>query len=159
MDWGVWQATVHRVTQSRTWLKSLSTHTTYVGTKNWGSLGPILEGCLPYVFYQQLNKSCGSVGKESTCNAGDLNLIPWLGRSPGEGHGNPLQYSVLENPHGQRSLAGYGPWGCRVRHDWVTKHTHTKTSVSKSEESLEAVLITAAKSLQLCPTLCHTYGL
>ena len=34
-----------------------------------------------------------------------------LGRSPGGGHGNPLQYSGLENPHGQRSLAGYSPWG------------------------------------------------
>ena len=34
-----------------------------------------------------------------------------LGRSPGVGHGNSLQYSCLENPHGQRSLAGYSPWG------------------------------------------------
>ena len=41
---------------------------------------------------------------------GELGLIPGLGRSPGEGHGNPLQYSCLENPHGQRSLAGYSPW-------------------------------------------------
>ena len=39
----------------------------------------------------------GSVGKESTCNAGDLGLIPGLGRSPGEGKGYPLQYSGLEN--------------------------------------------------------------
>ena len=53
----------------------------------------------------------GSDGKEFTCNAGDLGLIPRLGRSPGEGHGNPLQYSCLENPHGQRSLVGYSPWG------------------------------------------------
>ena len=36
--------------------------------------------------------------KESACNAGDLSLIPWLGRSPGEGHGNALQYSRLGNP-------------------------------------------------------------
>jgi len=42
----------------------------------------------------------GSDGKESACNAGDLGLIPGLGRSPGGGHGNPLQYSCLENPHG-----------------------------------------------------------
>jgi len=47
-----------------------------------------------------------SDGKESACNAGDLGLIPELGRSPGGGHGNPFQYSCLENPHGQRSLAG-----------------------------------------------------
>ena len=37
--------------------------------------------------------------------------IPGLGRSPGEGNGNPLQYSCLENPQGQRSLADYNPWG------------------------------------------------
>ena len=51
----------------------------------------------------------GSGGKESTCNAGDLGSIPGLGRSLGGGHGDPFQYSWLENPHGQRSLAGYGP--------------------------------------------------
>ena len=40
----------------------------------------------------------GSDGKASVCNAGDLGLIPGLGRSPGEGNGNPIQYSCLENP-------------------------------------------------------------
>ena len=40
---------------------------------------------------------CGSAGKESACSAGDLGLIPGLGRSPGEGKGYPLQYSGLEN--------------------------------------------------------------
>ena len=40
----------------------------------------------------------GSEIKASACNAGDLGLIPGLGRSPGEGNGNPLQYSCLENP-------------------------------------------------------------
>ena len=39
----------------------------------------------------------GSNGKESACNAEDSNSIPWLGRSPGEGNGYPLQYSCLEN--------------------------------------------------------------
>ena len=53
----------------------------------------------------------GSDGKESACNAGDLGLILGLGRSPGGGYGNLLQYSCLENPHGERSLAGYSPWG------------------------------------------------
>ena len=51
----------------------------------------------------------GSDGKESSCNAGELGLIPGLGRSPGGGPGNPLQYSCLENPHGQGSLLGYCP--------------------------------------------------
>ena len=45
------------------------------------------------------------------CNAGDLGSIPGLGRSPGGEHGDPLQYSCLENPHEQRSLAGYSLWG------------------------------------------------
>ena len=52
-----------------------------------------------------------SAGKESTCNGEDLGSIPGLGRSPREGHENPLQYSCLENPHGQRSPVGYSPWG------------------------------------------------
>ena len=70
---------------------------------------------------------CGSDSKESTNNAGDLGSIPGLWRSLGGGHGNPLQYSCLENSHGQRSLEGYSPWGHRVRHDWVTKHSTTYT--------------------------------
>ena len=41
----------------------------------------------------------------------DVGSIPGLGRAPEGGHGNPLQYSCLESPHGQRSLAGYSPWG------------------------------------------------
>ena len=53
----------------------------------------------------------GSDGEESACNTGDLVSSPGLGRSPGEGHGNPLQYSCLENPHGRSSLVGYSPWG------------------------------------------------
>ena len=56
--------------------------------------------------------------KESTRQAGDAYSVSELGRSPGEGNGNPLQHSCLENPRGQRSLASYSPWGCkRVRHD------------------------------------------
>ena len=50
-----------------------------------------------------------SVGKEYACNAGDPDLIRGLGRSFGEGIGYPLQYSCLENSHGQKSLAGYSP--------------------------------------------------
>ena len=53
----------------------------------------------------------GSDSEESACHAGDLGSIPGLGRSPGGGSGNPLQYSCLGNHHGQRSLVGYSPWG------------------------------------------------
>ena len=55
-------------------------------------------------------------GKESSFHAGatrDVGLIAGSGRSPRVGHGNPLHYSCLENPHGQRSLAGYSPWGLK----------------------------------------------
>ena len=54
-----------------------------------------------------------SDGKQSTCNVGDLGSIPGLGKSPEGGHDNPLQYSCLENPHGQRSLEGYSPKHCK----------------------------------------------
>ena len=50
----------------------------------------------------------GSDGKESACNAGDLDSIPESGRLPGEGNGNPLQYSCLENP-----MDG-GAWQARI---------------------------------------------
>ena len=52
----------------------------------------------------------GSDGKESACNVGDPGLTPESGRSPGEGNGNPLQYSCLENS-ADRSLVGYSPQG------------------------------------------------
>ena len=60
---------------------------------------------LKIMLYQSLIDFPGSSNaKESACNVGDLGSIPVLGRSPGDGHSNPLQYSCLENPHGQRSL-------------------------------------------------------
>ena len=56
------------------------------------------------------------VVKKPPANAEDIRdtgSIPGSGRSPGGGHGTPLQYSCLENPHGQRSMVGYSPWGCK----------------------------------------------
>ena len=77
-----------------------------------------------------------SAGKESTSNAWDLGSIPGLGRSPGEGNGNPLQYSFLENPHGQRSLAGNSPWGYKESNttEWLSSvcvctHTHKHNGI------------------------------
>ena len=58
----------------------------------------------------------GSNSKESICNARDVGLIPKSGRSSGEGNGNSLWYFCLKS-HGQRSLVGFSPWGCRVKHD------------------------------------------
>ena len=54
----------------------------------------------------------------------DMSLVPRLGRSLGGGHGNPLQHSCMENPHGQRSLMGYSPWGHKeLDTTEVTEHT------------------------------------
>ena len=55
-------------------------------------------------------------GKESTRQR--RRRIPGPGRSPGEGNGNPLQYSCLENPMDRGALVGFSSWGCRVRHHW-----------------------------------------
>ena len=69
----------------------------------------------------QTSFSGGASGKEPTCQRRrlrDMGSIPGSGRSPGEGHGNPLQYSCLEDPHGQRSLGGLQSMGLqRVGHD------------------------------------------
>ena len=70
-----------------------------------------------------------SDSKEFTCNAGNLVSIPGLERSPGAGHGNPLQYSCLENAHGQRSLAGFSPWG--------HKELDTTEQLSTAQRGLE----------------------
>ena len=77
-----------------------------------------------------LSFPCGSAGKESVCNAGDLGLIPRLRRSPGEGKGYPLQYSGLENS--MDSI--YSLWGCK--------------------EYVYVSATAAAKLLQSWPTLC-----
>ena len=65
--------------------------------------------------------------EESACNAGDLGFISGLRKFPGGGHGNPLRY-CLENPHGQRILAGYTFYGGRKELD-TTEHEHWDTSL------------------------------
>ena len=69
------------------------------------------------------------VVKNMPANAGDIRdegSIPGSGRSPGGGHGNPLQYSCLENLHGQKSLAGFSSWDCKESHTTeATEHSRT----------------------------------
>ena len=83
-DGGAWWAAVYVVTQSRTRLKRLSSSSSSVESDGF---------------------PCGSAGKESACNMGDLGSIPGLGRSPGEGKGYPLQYSGLENSMGVHGIS------------------------------------------------------
>ena len=84
----------------------------------------------------QLGFPGGSDGKESASSVGDLGSIP-----PGGGHGNPLQYSYLENPHGQRSLVGYSAWG------------HKESDVS---EQLKHSIALYQLSAQNCCETSHT---
>ena len=79
----------------------------------------------------------GPDGKESAQNVVHLGLIPGLGRSPGGGHGNPFQYSYIDNSHGQRSLVGYSPWGCKesdVTEQLSAQHTSCTTYANKFQE-------------------------
>ena len=61
------------------------------------------------MFANEKKRAASLVAKESACNAGDPGSVPGLGRSPGEGNGNPLHYSCLENPMDR------GTWRATVR--------------------------------------------
>ena len=68
--------------------------------------------CKSFEYLYLTKGGLAEVVKNPPANARDIRgagSIPGLGRSPGGGHGNPLLYYCLENPHGQRSLVGYGP--------------------------------------------------
>ena len=70
------------------------------------------------IYRQSLGFPGGLDGKEFSCSVGDLGSIPGLGRSPGGGPGNPVQYSCLESPHGQREPGGLQSMRLqRVGHD------------------------------------------
>ena len=84
----------------------------------------------------------GSDSKASACNAGDLGLIPGLGRSPGEGNGNPLQYSCLENP-----MDG-GAWQAIV-------HGVTNSQTRLSDFTFRASLV--AQRLKRLPAMRETW--
>ena len=82
----------------------------------------------------------GSDRKESACNVKDLGSIPGLGGPPGGGNSNPLQYSCLENPRGQRSLAGYSPWG--------HKESDTTEQLSSSSNSPKTCSLLCKKKVR-----------
>ena len=79
--------------------------------------------------------------KESACSAGDPGSIPGLGKCPGGGHGNPLQYCCLENPMIRGAWQAIVHWGHkRIRHNWVRTHTHTHTAWENSRREPEGIL-------------------
>ena len=122
MGGGAWWAAVHGVSKSRTWLsdftftfhfhaleKEMATHSSVLA---WRIPGMGEPGGLPSLGSHRVGHDWSdlaaamayrdfpgsSYSKESAYNAGDLGSVPGLGRSPGEGNGNPLQYSCLDNP-------------------------------------------------------------
>ena len=78
----------------------------------------------------------GSEDKVSACNVGDPGSIPGLGRSPGKGNGNPLQYSCLENPWTEEPGGLQSTGSQRVGHDWATSHTHLRQRADSFEKTL-----------------------
>ena len=75
------------------------------------------------------------MGKNPPGNAVDVGLIPGLGRSPGEGNGNPFQLFLPGKSHGQRSLVGYSPWG-RKESDMTEQLTLFKISITQILQGL-----------------------
>ena len=94
---------------------------TYINTYNIIKVPTLVYG------NEYLSFPGGSVVKNPSASAEDAGFIPGLGRSPGEGNGNSLQYSCLENPHGQRSLVGYSPWS-RKKSDTTEQSTKHSTA-------------------------------
>ena len=80
-----------------------------------------------------------SVGKESASNAGDLGSIPGSGRSPGEGNGNPLQCSCLENPMDRGGWQATVHGVTRVRHDLVTTHNSAYPQTAHGKEAVQVI--------------------
>ena len=96
---------------------NVSEVSTYVSSRSFMVLGLTLKSLIHF----KLIFACGSIVKESTCNAQDLGLIPRLGRSSGEGKGYPLQYSCWENPIDR------GVW-------WVTAHAVTEWGTTEATD-------------------------
>ena len=117
MDGGAWWASVHGVAKSRAWLsnftftfhfhaleKEMATHFSVLAWRipgmEPGGLPSMASHRVGHDWSDLAAAAGGTSGKESAYQEGDPGLIPGLERSPGGGHGNPLQYSCLENPMG-----------------------------------------------------------
>ena len=78
----------------------------------------------------------------------DLSSVPGSGRFPGRGHGNPLQYTCLENPHGQRRQAGYTPWSYKesdMTEQLSTSEMEVVINIPKKTKPLIYLILTGKK--------------
>ena len=102
-------------------------------------LGTLLERQVSFTasqaFWIKLGFPSGLVGKESACYTGDLASIPGSGNYRGEGNGNPLQYSCLENPMDRRAWWATVHGVTRVGHNWVIRPPSPHVAQSRSQSS------------------------
>ena len=115
MDREAWHAVIHGVANSQTWLNDwteLNWTNLWDGPNKWSVL-PESRASLVTEWFKK---------KKKACQFRRHGFNTWSGRSPGEGNGNPLQYSCLGNPMDRGSCAGYSPWGQkRIGHDLAEK--------------------------------------
>ena len=100
--------------------------------------------------------SRSSVGKESACSAGDLGLIPGSGRFPGEGNGNPLQYSCLENPKDREARQATVHGVVRAGHNLAAKPNSFSSSMLFLKFKPSFCLLEQLKGLSNNPLHFHT---
>ena len=119
MDREAWRTAIHRVAKSRTQLSNWL---------NWTEVFKDFPG--------------SSDDKRSACNEGDLHSIPGLGRSPGEREWLPAPVFLPGELHGQRSLVGYSPWGCKesVMTEQLTLHYTKFLNTINNDEPIESLL-------------------
>ena len=96
-------------------------HNEYSRERGEGGGGSFLVAYLAYTIMYEGFFPGGSVVKNPPANSGDAGSVPGLGKSPGEGNGNPLQYSCLENPMNRGAWWATVHWSQRVGHDFMIK--------------------------------------
>ena len=122
---------------------------------------PLLLHSLPSLIHWNLPSCfpCSSDNKESACNAGDMGSIPGSGRSPGEGHGNPLQCSCLENPmdRGAWQAKVHGVARSQIRWKQLTV-SHTSTPGIQGKGDRKAFVSRSLTGSYLVSTVLFTHG-
>ena len=124
-----------------------------IALTRWTFSGKVMSLLFNMPFRLVMSFSGDSDGKASAYNAGDPGSIPGSGKSPGEGNGNPFQYSCLENPMDR------GAWWATVHgvaksqtrlSDFTHTHTHTHTQVGHSFSSKEQVSFNSVTAVTIC---------
>ena len=113
--------------------------------EEWGGWGNYLKSW----FWSWLFNFDGSNSKEHACNAGDPGSIFGVGRSPGEGSSNPQPEFLSGEFHGQRSLMGYSPWGCKESDmlEWLT-HTYATLCICQISQNCTIKSVKYHRTLQ-----------